>query len=714
MKHRPGKAAKLALLATAVGLAAANPKPAHAQATPASPAWMQDSGFFYPFNPYSDNFQDPFTTNRYLALWEYFRGSDIGSFNVWNNEGNPQTSSDNFQYLFRYDNMGKPTAYVVPWNGGGISISGERPGRGLANTRPRGTFVTIRVDNPAQTGGSNTTPYTDLVYPDDGTARVSFAYPNGLVGPIGIFPNGQGTYAPYRFTGGTGSATYDLQIDQRVSFARDLVRIEYNVHNSGGNTRQVGVRLLLDPYADEYGSSAFFIPKTREQIKFEKDFGRAVGTTVAPQSPTMPAEWQLFDSSFTSGGTPFVVSKCIVTGNGATTPDRLVFGNGLQMFAQALGGQTWDYTIDTSQDLRQSDLCTLMYWNPITVPPGQTKTFVTYAGLGFADHGMSDFYRATPPAPTNSYGFVGAVQSPFAIPVSYGADVDTQTTLINAYLQNELNDYTPNGFALLNLPDGLELESDPSSTPQSAQADLGTLDPLASAADEASVIWRVKANGVDAGLLPVVVQYATGYGDTASVTRTINVPQGRLYQFGDDWRMVTFPFNYDANASDPTEVFGLDAGDFQIVQYNPIINDYELVSNIQPGQGYWVRMRGLGTQSIQANGAQALDLQRTGPRRVSLKRGWNMVGNPSPYAVPVRDLQILAPPVFLSFQDAVNRSYIRPTLYQWNRKTQVYDRLTQDSVLSPGKGVWIYSTSERVMLWPAPTGPEISVQSTIN
>jgi len=54
--------------------------------------------------------------------------------------------------------------------------------------------------------------------------------------------------------------------------------------------------------------------------------------------------------------------------------------------------------------------------------------------------------------------------------------------------------------------------------------------------------------------------------------------------------MVTFPFSYSNLQDDPSVVLGLAPGSFQIVRFNPEIGAYEQVTEIKPGEGYWVRL----------------------------------------------------------------------------------------------------------------------------
>src|SRR5262249_51190940 len=156
--------------------------------------------------------------------------------------------------------------------------------------------------------------------------------------------------------------------------------------------------------------------------------------------------------------------------------------------------------------------------------------------------------------------------------------------------QNEANSPSPNSVALITLPDSITF-ADPSDTPN---RDLGTPDPVGQLSDEISDGWTLKATGFEAGISPVDVLFSNAFGDTSVAHRLINVPQGRLFRFQDSYQMLSFPFTYQQGANDPATVFGLPAGNFVILRYNPIINDYVPVTELQPGLSYFVRMLGLG------------------------------------------------------------------------------------------------------------------------
>ncbi len=671
------------VLLAAVAALVLLPSPGRTQGTDPRPDWMIDS-----FSIFS----------RYLILWQYWDSDEVTKFDIWNNEGDPETALDNFTGFI--ENPDPNTfAYIAPWSFSRLFSSPHPPTGNNADDRVWANTVTLRVVDPDEDTG-----FRDLTFPDDGTALYD--------PPTRTLPNNQGFEAPYLFEDGT------LRVTQRLQITRDLVRIEYIVRNIGGSARQVGVRLLLDSYVDRQGpTESFFVPETQETVESEADYGRRTGTTVTPRNPVVPSEWLHFDQDESPDAV--FISKQILRGNGATPPTRFAFVNTLDVFPTE---GVWDYATDNPQELRTADQGTLVWWDPVQVPSGRAVSFVTYAGVGVATHTMSQAYLtgqdralndSNPARQNETYGYVGALQAPFALPLVNGnADLDAaggpMAHSVRAYMQNMYHRFNiPNAFAFVDLPEGLQF-----STPdQTQRRDLGNLDAYGSSTrDEGQGQWLVQATGAEAGLLPINVTFSNGYGDSARATRYINVPQGRLYQFGDDWRMVTFPFTYTNGQDDPADVLGLDPGSFQLKTWNPRTSSYEDVTRVVPGVSYWIRMLGQGNTPVRLANAAPVKLSTNSTYRTQLVRGWNQVGNASPYAVPLRNLEFLLTgglPIPLS--QAIARNLVRPSIYTYNRKTAQYEQLDANSVVTPGQGVWIYSTGEQTLLWPAPRGPRISI-----
>jgi len=670
---------RIALSATLLGLASFSSRAAHAQTT-TYPAWMLDSVT---------------ASNSYITLWEYWRNGMETRFNIWTETGDPLNTGDDFYYVYRTDTNGNITLQC-PW--GSRLFSQERPticvsaanGTTTGDARPWANVLTLKVEDSAATTG-----YTYYLYPEDGAANFD--------PPVIGLPNFQGFFAPYTMPSGapTGSGV-DLVVNQKTQFARDLVRYEVVIKNNGGTARRVGARVLIATYVDNQGpTKSFFIPKTRERILYEKDYRNAF----------VPSEWEIYDDD--EGPNPTFIAKGILRGNGATSPSRVVFGNMLDMIPVALANAqtTYDWTVRPDFELRIADMGEMIYWDPISIPAGQSRSFVTYVGVGVASHAMSDAYIATQASVSTSQqeaqGFVGAVQAPFAMPLIDG-DADSIEHTVTSYIQNEFAYSMPNTFSYIQLPDGLRFGDSNPSQPQ--QRTIGYLGRVGDGLDEGSASWSVQATGIEAGLLPIDVTFGNNFGDSARTERLINVPQGRLYQFGDDWRMITFPFTYDGLENDPSVVFNLPSGSFQIVKYNPQSNQYEQVTQLVPGESYWVRMLGLGNTDVRALGANPVKLGTADLFATRVLNGWNQVGNPSPYVIRVRDLRFVrAGGQLISFDDAVTASYIRPSIYQFNRKTRKYELLGKDDVINPGRGIWIYANGERNIVWPPPQGPQLSI-----
>lgn len=670
---------RFALAATVLGLASFSPRAAHAQRT-IYPAWMLDSDT---------------VSNSYISLWEYWRNGMETRFNIWTQTGDPLNTGDDFFYYYRTETNGDITLQC-PW--GSRLFSQERPticvsaanGTTTGDARPWANILTLKVEDSAATSG-----YTYYLYPEDGRANF---------GPPTIsLPNNQGFFAPYTMPAAapTGSGV-DLVVNQKTAFARDLVRYEVVIKNNGGSARRVGARVLIATYVDNVGpTKSFFIPKTRERVLYEKEYRNAF----------VPDEWEIYDDD--EGPNPTYIAKGILRGNGATSPARVIFGNMLDMIPVALANAqtTYDWTVRPDFELRIADMGEMIYWDPVSIPAGQSRSFVTYVGVGVASHAMSDAYIATQGSVNTSQqqgqGFVGAVQAPFALPLVDG-NADTLEHTVTSYVQNEWVYSVSSAFAYMQLPDGLRFgDSNPG---QTQQRTIGYLGSVGAGFDEGSTSWTVQATGIEAGLLPITMQFGNNLSDSAETKRLVNVPQGRLYQFGDDWRMITFPFTYDGLQNDPSEVFDLPSGSFQIVQYNPQSNQYEQVSQLVAGQSYWVRMLGLGNTNVRALGANPVKLGTTDIFATQMVNGWNQVGNPSPYVVRVRDLQFVRPGGrMISFDDAVTASYIRPSIYQFNRKTRKYELLGKEDVINPGRGIWMYANGERNIAWPPPQGPQLSI-----
>ncbi|MFN3648372.1 MAG: hypothetical protein ACK47B_02225 [Armatimonadota bacterium] len=652
---------------------------ARAQGGGNNPDWWDDS-----FPP---------LVNPYVVLFMYHSGDDISRFQLWTNQGNLEDERDDLAFAVDNDNN-----LVWPW--GSMVLNGLRPNQRIGNSgeeRMYANHLTLHVQDPASANG-----FTDYQFPEDGD---QVYFPPVIPLPP-IEGNAPGFWTPYTFpSGGPSASGINLEVNQIVQFARDMVRVEVAVRNLG-SSRRVGARLIIAPYTDNAGGrrsnpnplpstsisdSSVFIPDTRQRIRFETELRGA----------QIPNDYLVLDLR----DDPIFVAKGILRGNDATTPSKVIFGNMLDIFPWAIANAQYDWPTRPAQRLDISDIGTLMYFEPELISTNQTKSFVTYAGIGVVDHGMSLFYQSKPDGELEGEGYVGGLQTDFGLPVN-GGDVHLVSDTVSADVYNLDARPIYNAVAFLNLPTGLELV-DPE---QSPAQDIGFVNGLENGDGTGNrrAQWEVRPNGIVSGLLELSVDFSNEFGDSARAVRKINVPQGRRYQFDTQYRMLTFPFTFNGGQNSVTSAFNLPRTSFQAFRYNPLINQYETVNEIVPGQSYWVRMNGLPTQFVDLQGATPLQVGTTQNTLTTIRRGWNQIGNPSPYAVRVADLQILSPTGFRSYAEAVRNGDIRPSLYEWDFVRREYKQLGADSILQPGRGVWIYANTERRIRWPQPEGPGVN------
>jgi len=525
------------------------------------------------------------------------------------------------------------------------------------------------------------------------TGRVGFA--GGLTtSRPSVTDNGQTLETQWVFPAALPDAEgIDVLVTQRLTLVRDLVRIEYKITNRG-TSRSIGLRFAVDPAVENSDTITppFFTPNAG-YFTTEKDFNRS----------NVPAFWRQEYTPFNRVD-PHALIQQVFTGLDAVRPDRVVFGGEGPLILASGNGigplPDWDYTINPSQDITgpppQGDGSVATFWNPMVMGTGQSRTLVTYMGVGVATHNRNAV-------------MVGAVQAPLAVPLIGGQPQSFRT---HAYAHNLSTLFNiPSVTAVLSLPEGLRFNSN-----VGVQDDilvLGSLQPAGTnpAAAERSGFWDLEATGFRAGIQDVDVIFNSALGGSFRVTRQVHVPQGTTYRLKSSYQMLTFPFEF-ANSS-PSAALGLEPGDFTMLQWNPVAFEYEPVTSIEPGRAYWVRFFGAGDEVIDLNGATAERLETTDYTK-TVNAGWNMIGNPTPYAVPLRELRFLrgvgALPV--NYETAIRNGLIRPTAWWWdaNDTNPQYRQLTPNDYAQPGMGIWLFANSDLIVLWPQPVGPGIEVQ----
>ena len=188
-----------------------------------------------------------------------------------------------------------------------------------------------------------------------------------------------------------------------------------------------------------------------------------------------------------------------------------------------------------------------------------------------------------------------------------------------------------------------------------------------------------------------------------SVTQSFALGPAHTYPAG--LQMLSSPFDYSAltgfpaNGGDFAALFGTagQAHGAQFLQWEPGLADYVFypfapVATMRPGQGYWASLP--SPAYLHYDGAPVPAGYRI---TVPLPFGWNQVGDPYPFPVPVSSLTDGGGTPITS------SSYFQPTLYRYDTASGAYVALTPgvDS-LQPYVGYWIYARGITSLAFPTP------------
>ena len=468
--------------------------------------------------------------------------------------------------------------------------------------------------------------------------------------------------------GGGVAQTTDLEFTQTLTLVRHSLEVRYQVKNLSSVTHQVGLRVMIDTQLGVNDGAPFLLP-VLGRVTQEREFFK----------PNVPQEWIATDNY----NTPTIVSQGVLQGSEAIAPDRVLFADW-----RIITGQLYDYIVNAARDV-VTDSAIAAYWNPQALTPGQTRTLVTYYGLGYA---AAEF----------SQPFVLAATSPFSL--RYVKRDDSTTPQTEAELQP--NPFTVGGHIynrslrqiggatiLLQLPAGFQLEGSESSVKS-----LGTIDPL----KEGSAEWRVRATGQTAGKVSFTVTGGGVAAPSKSVTRDLNVPHLPFgFSLAPTTQMISFPFSF--TDQDPVQALGLSASEFRLARYNPKLQEYDYyptslaATQLRPGLGYWVQAS--GTKPVSLRGADVLTVDN---HAVDLKQGWNQIGNPFSIGIYLGSMEVIAGNQVLDWDTAIAQGYLRGTLFRWdlNQREYVYS-YDPEFLVQPMEGFWIKALKDVTLLMPS-------------
>ena len=617
-----------------------------------------------------------------------------GRFGIYSMNGNPNTSNDN----------GCPLTYLAEYFPAGRSGYFKLC---IDPTSSDGTNGTLEVVGDGTTGSWGAGTDNSELWP------LAYSTLNGL---------GDGLQGNYLM--GTWDETAN-QIKTRIEMQliRDQVRFKFVITNNDTKAHRVGISMNMDVEDSTLVLPKDYVdgdPKPEAALQvispgyapFISDTypnGRLYGLSGYPAIPQ-------YVDLYHNVNYGDVGLRYTLTGADCTTPSSFVVGT----YSYTSPETTWitnSYAPDP--DASVDDSYVVISWNPKIISPGRSITYVTYCGVPNA--GENWMYKSSKNVSTRDTA-VTAVQDPVSL--SYDTTgMCAEPFRVDAYVDNIATDagYDLNNVKCsISLPEGLELDTidfpDVSATQSMGTIPIsdGTATQITKSdftTSEGGVSWYVNPTGYRSGNLKYFVQASSDDGWAQSVEKTIIVPASNKTTLKKGWQLVNVPYVNSDNS-----VAGLFGSDYNTQRYDALTRTWSKITSITPGKAFWIKSG--GTEQIDlpstVSPAQTTD---TSLLKIDLKPGWNMVGNTLLYPiywgqVMFKDSSNVQSATY-NLDLAVSKHMVYKTIYSWNVDKGAYNLYkTNDTMLDPWTGYWVYAYKSCQMILSEPSYPNSTVLSS--
>lgn len=632
-----------------------------------------------------------------------------GRYGVYVKRGDPEITGDNERPITF---MGKePCHYFGYWK---LKIGSDMRMIG----GPNGSWYQANQWSPVLTPTLYPAPPADLADKEPALGRMG--------------PFIQGVWST---SGGNGS---NILVDIRIHLVRDLVRYEFRITNAGNTTENVGFQQVGDVevgdpvirtnddggYYGPYDNAGFaFVPgigatkPIGDQYAMMFGGSEIINRKLLVPRPAVPAWIEYYDNL----ADPVCVARNILNQEDATKPDYVAIGEYNDLYHRDMWIPT-DYKPEPKHGIL--DLAWVLCWDQKPLRRGETRTIVTYYGVGAAT-GRWTYAAGNKIVPDSA---VAAVQAPRSLRYNSTAILPGEPELLPArfsvkgYVFNLATDPGPFNLtdvtATITLPPGLALCDVDGNT---ARKEIGL---VTGNTESLPVEWLVEATGHYSGELPIYVSFVDNSGDPSSmqwqqtVVRRIFVPAVKRGVFYAGWQLVHVPFNF--NDFRVQKVFGLTSG-YGAKYWDPTRNNYQQVTQVKPGQGFWLNV-GItewgATQTFTLSSSNPASIVGEAPgsgtqtvtQSIPLLRGWNMIGNPFVYPMYWGQALVSYKTTqgwqTVTLDAALKSQLLSATLFSYNPDKLGYDTTSaRDALLDPWKGYWVYVYQPINLVLRAPTVP---------
>lgn len=160
-----------------------------------------------------------------------------------------------------------------------------------------------------------------------------------------------------------------VRVEQRLYFEQnsdtgrfDTTAIEYTIKNSNSSVRHIGLRIMLDVMVGNNDGAPYFVLGTG-QVTQQAEWNGA----------NVPEYWISYESPSFSADS--LKGRGQLSDGNSIRPDRFVVADWPQAY-----GTVWNYIVNPVDPVT-NDSATILYYNPVPINPGQTKTYRTYYGI---------------------------------------------------------------------------------------------------------------------------------------------------------------------------------------------------------------------------------------------------------------------------------------------------------------------------------------------